>query len=135
LSQDNESAKVPNPEVVARPLRRTFSTEYKQRMLAEADGLTKQGQMGALLRREGLHSSNFTDWRRELEEGLGPRERALKPATQELYEAKRKLERENVSLRRQLAQAKALIEIQKKVSMLLGLAVTSEIEETPSSEP
>src|SRR6266849_6645089 len=60
---------VPDPELVERPLRRRFSAEYKLRVLREADACTKPGEIGALLRREGLYSSLLTEWRRARESG------------------------------------------------------------------
>src|SRR6266581_1817473 len=66
---DGASAGVPDPELVERPVRRRFSAEYKLRVLREADACTKPGEIGALLRREGLYSSLLTEWRRAREAG------------------------------------------------------------------
>ena len=118
-----ETEKVPDPEVVARARRRTFSAEYKLRILQEADACTEPGQIGALLRREGLYSSHLTDWRRARAAGqlaaLGSRKRGPKPdpTAQELDE----LRRENERLRTRLQQAEIIVDVQKKLSQLLGL--------------
>ena len=66
---------VPDPEVTEKAVRRKFTAEYKRRILKEADACTEQGQIGALLRREGLYSSNLTLWRRQVDEGLIPKKR------------------------------------------------------------
>ena len=62
-------AGVPDPELVERPKRRRFSAEYKLRILREADGCTRPGEVGALLRREGLYTSHLTYWRRQRDQG------------------------------------------------------------------
>ena len=82
-AKDEPEARVPEPEVVPRAERRRFSAEYKQRILEEADGCTQRGQIGALLRREGLYSSHLSKWRRQRSlgqlEGLSPKKRGRKP--------------------------------------------------------
>jgi transposase-like protein len=110
----------PNPEVDAKPTRRTFTAAYKLKILEEADGCS-EGEIGALLRREGLYSSHLTTWRRQRGEGaiqaLGKkRGRKAKPRDKE----KEQLVKENARLRRKLEQAEKIIEIQKKVSALLA---------------
>jgi transposase len=116
----------PDPEVVARPRRRQFSAEYKLRILKEADDSQLAGEIGALLRREGLYSSNLTEWRRQRDEGLlvalSPKRRGRAPdpkhpALLELEQLRR--EHERVQLR--LKQAELIIEVQKKFSELLGI--------------
>jgi len=125
-----------DPEVVARPRRRTFTSEYKARIVSEADASTKPGEIGALLRREGLHSSHLTVWRRDLcahgVEGLAARRRgpapAPKPSAREVQ-----LEREKRKLEKQLAKAQAIIAFQKKVHELLGIPLKQhEIDEDDS---
>jgi transposase-like protein len=69
---------VPNPEVTEKAVRRRFTAEYKLRILREADACTRQGQLGALLRREGLYSSNLILWRRQIDEGLVPKKSTSK---------------------------------------------------------
>jgi len=112
----------PDPEVDAKPTRRTFTAAYKLQILKEADGCS-EGERGALLRREGLYASHLTAWRRQRAEGalqaLGKkRGRKAKPRDKE----KEQLARENARLRRKLEQAEKIIEIQKKVSALLAAA-------------
>ncbi len=81
-SQLNGSYQTPlaDPEVVPQAKRRQFSAAYKERILAEADACTEPGEIGALLRREGLYSSYLTSWRREREKGQGlePQKRGRK---------------------------------------------------------
>ena len=124
---------VPEPEVLPRAKRRQFAAEYKLRILEEADGCTKQGQIGALLRREGLYSSHLHKWRQQRAlgqlEGLSPRKRGRKapdPAEVELA----RLRQENERLRSRLEQAEIIIDVQKKLSRLLGLTG----DETESDE-
>ena len=109
----SSTTKVPETEVVARPKRRRFTAAYKLRILEEADRCTRPGEIGALLRREGLYSSSLTTWRRQ-------RERSQlqdQPQAQEMA----KLRRENRRLRQQLERAEAVIDVQKKLTELLGL--------------
>ena len=111
-------------EVVPKAKRRLFSVAYKKRILAEVDGCTQAGQIGAILRREGLYSSHLTTWRRQRERGelAGSRGRPAKPeAEQEVT----RLRQENERLQQRLAQAEAIIDVQKKVSQLIGLTLTN----------
>ena len=121
---DEREAQVPEPEVLPRAKRRRFSGEYKQRILEEADGCTQRGQIGALLRREGLYSSHLSKWRQQRSlgqlEGLSPKKRGRKPQDPAVEEMAR-LERENERLRARLEQAEMIIDVQKKLSQLLGL--------------
>ena len=124
---------VADPEVVERAKRRQFSPEYKLRVLREADGCRGEGEIGALLRREGLYSSHLTTWRRARETGAlagmrarkrGPKGRAEDPRVKQLT-------RENVRLQRQLKQAVTIIEIQKKVAGILGIPLNApELDES-----
>ena len=115
----------PDPEVVATARRRQFSSADRLRILALADGCTKAGEIGALLRREGIYSSLLVTWRKKRasieQAALEPQKRGRK-ADPSLAEARRleQLTRENDRLRRQLAQAHTIIDVQKKVCMLLG---------------
>ena len=120
---------VPDPEVVPTAERRRFTAQEKLRILEEADACTEPGELGALLRREGIYSSYLSRWRRardrEQLRGLSPKRRGPKPATNgELRRETAKLQRENEQLRARLAQAEAIIEAQKKLSEVLGLAPT-----------
>jgi len=120
-------------EVVAMPKRRRFSAEEKLRILKEADACTKPGEQGALLRREGLYSSHLTEWRRARERGeldaLAPRKRGRKPAAvnpleRKVTELSRALEKAEARAKR----AEALVELQKKISELLGIPLPKEDE-------
>jgi transposase-like protein len=119
----------PDPEVAEKAKRRQFSAAYKLRMLQEAEGCRRDGELGALLRREGLYSSHLSTWRQQRDQGLlvalAPRRRGRVAASGEPAELTR-LRSENEHLRRQLAAAETVIEIQKKVSTLLGLTQPSE---------
>ena len=118
-------------EVSPKARRRQFSAEYKRRVLAEAEACTKAGEIGALLRREGLYSSHLVEWRRARDRGalagLAPRKRG--PAAKVPHPLERKvleLQRENTRLQR---RAERLVELQKKVSELLGIQLPKPDEE------
>jgi transposase-like protein len=117
-------------EVVAKAVRRHFSAEYKLRILEEAEACSS-GEIGALLRREGLYSSHLTTWRRQREAGqlagLAPKKRGPKPDPQ--AEELKRLRKENERLQVRLQQAEAIIEAQKKLAQLFGLGSTSESDE------
>lgn len=123
--------KRPDPEVVPKAKRRTFSSAYKLRILEEADACNKPGEIGALLRREGLYSSLLSDWRRQREAGslagLSPKKRGRKSTGDMRRIAE--LERENERLRRQLEQAETIIGVQKKLAGLLRKLPEIEDEE------
>jgi transposase len=118
----------PDPQVVPKAERRQFSAEYKLRILDEADRCTEHGQIGALLRREGLYSSHLTTWRRQRDQGTLGQKRGRKPDPQ-AAEIKR-LQRENEQLRARLERAEHIIDVQKKLAQLLGTSP----DETPSNE-
>jgi transposase-like protein len=116
---------VPDPAVAERPVRRRFTAEYKIRVLREADGCTQPGQLGALLRREGLYSSHLNAWRQQRDAGalagLAPKRQGRKPhADDPLIAENQRLHRENTRLAEKLRQAEAIIEVQKKLSELLA---------------
>ncbi len=119
---------VPDPEVPEKAARRRFPAEYKLRILREAEGCEAPGEVGALLRREGLYSSHLTTWRRQREQGaleaLTPKQRGRR-APHPLSRRVAELERETVHLQRRLKQAETIIEVQKKVSEILGIPLTS----------
>lgn len=123
------AASTPEIEVVARARRRRFTVSYKLRILQEADG-GGPGRIGEILRREGLYSSHLTKWRQQRRAGLlVTRKRGPKPAMDEQTKKEMaRLERENARLNRQLSQAEKIIEIQKKISDLLGIEETQEEE-------
>jgi transposase len=118
----------PNPEVLERARRRQFTASYKLRIVEEADRCVVDGQLGILLRREGLYSSHLAQWRRHRAEGtlaaLAPQRRGH-PATPINPAEVARLRQDNERLARQLATAETIIEIQKKVSTLFGLTLPS----------
>lgn len=123
-AQDGKvSREVAETEVEPKARRRQYPYEYKQRILAEVDRCTQPGQVGAILRREGLYSQLISKWRAQLKRqgqaGLEPHRRGPKadPQAAELV----RLQRENERLRQRLEQAELIIEVQKKVSQMLGL--------------
>ena len=118
-----------DPEVPAQPRRRTYTAEYKLQILKQADMCKDPGQLGALLRREGLYHSNLITWRRQREEGtlkaLSPKKRGRKAQPPNPLAARvAELERENRKLQRRLKKAETVIEIQKKTSELLGIPLS-----------
>jgi transposase len=113
-------------EVNEKPARRRFSAEYKLRILAEADGCTELGQIGEVLRREGLYSSHLNNWRRQRDEGvlagLVPKRRGRKATPRNpLADENAKLQRKNRRLEEKLRQAELIIDVQKKVSEMLNI--------------
>ena len=111
---------VPDPEVPEKTVRRKFTAAYKLRILKEAESCTELGQVGALLRREGLYASSLTLWRRQVNQGLVPKKRG--PVAQRPDPNVRRiavLERENEKLAHKLKQAELIIDVQKKVAELL----------------
>jgi transposase len=117
---------VPDPEVVAKAQRRKFTAAYKLGIVEEAGHATDPGAVGALLRREGLYSSHLTEWRRLRDTGaLGAlsKKRGRKSTRNPLAEENSKLKAELVRVKRKLHQAEVIIDVQKKVSTLLGIAL------------
>lgn len=131
MSDRMESNGATGPEVHEKPVRRRFDAAYKLRILEEADRCTEPGQLGELLRREGLYSSHLTNWRRLREQGtlqsLEPKKRGrkVKPKDATTQEVDR-LQRENQRLSERLRQAEKIIEVQKKVAEILGATVPNE---------
>lgn len=122
---------VADPEVPEKARRRRFTAEYKLRVLQEADACGEPGEIGALLRREGLYSSHLVVWRRQREEGtlqgLMPRKRGRKPQQKNpLAKKVAELERKNRRLEKRLKQAEIIIDVQKKVSQILGVPLGDE---------
>jgi len=128
-------AVAPETEVLAKAQRRRFTAEYKRRILKEADRCTQPGEIGALLRREGLYSSALTTWRSARErgemDGLAPKKRGRR--AKRVDPLARKLaaqEREMAQWKARAQRAEALVEIQKKASEILGIALP-----TPGGKP
>lgn len=121
LNGKTESA-VPDPEVVPKAKRRQFSAAYKRRILEEADACAEKGQVGALLRREGLYSSHLTKWRRQREAGTLDGKKRGRKAEAEAAEVAA-LKAENERLRRELEKARLIIDAQKKLVEVFGLSI------------
>jgi transposase len=112
-------------QVVAKPRRRTYTAEYKRRILKAADACTTPGAIGALLRREGLYSSNLVEWRRARARGelaaLTPKKRGRKPTPVDPRDRRiAELERQLVQMTGRAERAEALVEAQKNLAALLG---------------
>jgi transposase-like protein len=118
-------------EVVAKATRRRFTVEYKRKILREADGCKTPGAVGALLRREGLYSSNLTAWRAARDRGEltgAPRERGPVPRVADPRDKRiAELERETGRWRKRAERAEALVEVQKKLAALLGAPLETEL--------
>jgi transposase len=124
-------ARRPETEVAEKARRRRFSAEYKRRIVREAARCTKTGELGALLRREGLYSSQLSKWREQVEHGelaaLGPKKRGPKAKPADPRDKKiAQLERDNAKLAARAERAEALVEVQKKLSRLLGIALPND---------
>jgi len=124
------------PASPERPKRRTFTAKYKQRILREADAALASGEGGALgelLRREGLYSSHLTDWRRQRDAGelagLTPKRRGRKRTRNGHADEVERLRRRVIYLERELEKAETIIDVQKKLSALLGVSLATPTEE------
>ena len=127
----SSGAATADPEVAATAKRRQFSSAEKRRILAEADRCTKSGEIGALMRREGIYSSHLATWRRQRAEAeraaLAPRKRGPKPDAQ--ARQIKHLNRDNDRLRRKLERAEIIIDAQKKLCAALGLPTSDDRSE------
>lgn len=124
---------IPPTEVPDRARRRTFTADYKRRTLREADGCKKPGEVAVLLRREGLYSSHLTEWRKardrgDLAGGTKPRGPTPAPGPDARDLRIASLAQENTKLAR---RAEAMVELQKKVALLLNLVMIGEPDERP----
>jgi len=134
--RDSHVFSPPDPEVPEKKLRRKFTAKYKLRILAEADTCTRPGQLGALLRSEGLYSSYLNTWRRQRENGIlqamAPKKRGRKQKEKNpLVKKVAQFEKENLRLQQKLKQAELIIEAQKKMSEILEIAQNlDEIDES-----
>lgn len=118
----------PDPEVVQHAVRRRFTASYKQRILAEVGAAADSGAVGRILRREGLYSSHLAHWRKAREKAertaLEPKKRGPKASPKNPLQAEyAKLKRENVRLNKKLSRAELIIDFQKKVAEILGIAL------------
>lgn len=123
-----------NPEVAEKARRRRFTPEYKLGILEEADACEEMGEIGALLRREGLYTSNLSAWREQRRvgalSGLSPKKRGRKVRRDPQALRVEQLEREIRRLREELRKAHVIIDVQKKVARLLGNEVPESDEES-----
>ena len=125
----------PDTEVLAQSKRRQFTAAYKARIVEEAQRCTEQGQIGELMRREGLYSSALTQWRRQYQtgalQGLKDDKRGRKRTRDARDQELERLQRENERLSKKLSQAELIIDIQKKVAAMLGnpIETTANIED------
>ena len=135
--RDSFDSSPPDPEVPEKMLRRKFTAKYKLQILAEADTCTQPGQLGALLRREGLYSSSLTTWRRQRKKGIlkamtpkkrGRKQKKKNPLAKQVVQ----LEKDNRRLQQKLKQAELIIEAQKKMSEILGIA--QDLDESDESK-
>ena len=129
---ETQTTALPDPEVRPKAKHRQFTAEYKKRILDEADACTTPTQRGALVRREGLYSSHLIAWRRQrvqgVLDGLAPKKRGVK--SDPLVAENARLQHEIERLQTQLQRAETIIEVQKKLSQLLGLSTAA----TPPDE-
>ncbi len=119
-----------DPEVPEKPRRRRFTAEYKLRIVTDADACSEPGEVGALLRREGLYSSHLSTWRQQRDQGqlqaLSPKKRGRRskkndPLATELAQVRR----EKAAVEQKLKQVELIIPIPKKVSEMLGIPLTN----------
>jgi transposase-like protein len=130
MSETEMALVEPEVEVVAKASRRRFTVAYKRKIVREADGCKNPGAVGALLRREGLYSSHLAVWRAARERGelagapkqRGPVPQVADPRDKKIVE----LERETARWRKRAERAEALVEVQKKLAVLLGTPLESE---------
>ena len=128
---DTLASALPDPEVRPKAKRRHFTAEYKKRILDEADACSTSSQRGSLVRREGLYSSHLTFWRRQraqgILDGLAPKKRGVKSDPLVLENAQ--LRSDKKRLEQQLERAEMIIEVQKKISLLLGLPIEPSLKD------
>lgn len=125
-SMPSVSIHPPDPEVPEKAVRRQFSAEYKLSILRQVEACREPGEIGALLRREGLYSSHLTTWRRQrgtgILSGLKPKPRGRKANPIHPFQVENlQLRKENSRLQRRLKRAELIIDIQKKISQVLGI--------------
>jgi transposase len=137
LSMTDLNSPIPDPEVAANRTQKRYTTAYKLRIIAQADALTGPGEVASLLRREGMYASTLSDFRSQLAQGklANAKDRAAKTSLRSEANDRQvaKLERENRRLRRELCRATLVIDVQKKVSELLGITL-AEVPDDPESQ-
>ena len=125
---------MPNTEVVAKAKRKRFTAAEKLRILREVEACRGSGEIGALLRREGIYSSYLTTWRKQRElgelDGLSPHKRGPKPNSEAIELVK--LRREHERLQARMRRAELIIDVQKKVAQMLGETLASPELDDPS---
>jgi len=112
-----------DPEVIAKAKRRSFSAAYKTKILAEVEAAAGSGNIGEILRREGIYSSTLTGWRKERDAAIHSafsQKRGPEPKNNPFTAENEKLRRRNQRLEEELRKAEIIIDVQKKVAMLLG---------------
>jgi len=133
-SSDTVNEAMPNTEVVEKAKRKRFTAAEKIRILREVEACRGMGEMGALLRREGIYSSYLTTWRKQREsqelEGLAPQKRGPKPNPEAIELAK--LRREHARLQERMWQAELIMDVQKKVAQMLGATLEAPNLDDPS---
>ena len=126
VSRESQGSR-PDPEVKEKKPKRSFTAQYKMRIVQEAQTYTKPGEIGSMLRREGLYSSHLTQWRKQYKEGLlsafSPKKSGRMEQSKNPLEDKVKaLKKENEELKKKLKQAEAIIDVQKKISEILKMS-------------
>lgn len=133
-SNGNVKEAMPNTEVVAKAKRKRFTAAEKLRILREVEACRGSGEIGALLRREGIYSSYLTTWRKQRAlgelDGLSPHKRGPKPNPEAIELAK--LRREHERLQERMRRAELIIDVQKKVARMLGETIESPELDDPS---
>jgi len=133
IPEKPELAPVPDPEVTDRPKRRTFTAVYKLAILRELDACSVSGSIGAVLRREGLYSGHITSWRRAREAGvlnaLAPKKRGRpRKVRNALADENLALQKQVARLKEELWKAHTIIDVQKKLSSILGIEMPASTE-------
>ena len=126
----NVTEEVPQVEVIPRSKRRRFAVSYKLRILDEADACMHPGEIGALLRREGIYSSHLAQWRKLRERGVLHGSSKVAKELRTMDKENRRLRQELKQARSQLRKAEAIIDVQKKVCALLGIGDRTEDDRT-----
>lgn len=136
LSNNGKVARPSDPEVLEKPVRRKFTAAYKLKIVEAAERCSELGQIGALLRREGLYSSQLSTWRNQRQQGqlqaLKDNKRGRKATIpQPVQKELEQLRRENQRLRQKMQQAELIIDIQKKASQLMGISLNPANHDEP----